>query len=129
MPIDFECPSCGRVFRLGDETAGKLATCRCGKSLTVPASVQEPDTQCDELIDLPEEAVGIGRTEGDTMNQVKFAYERIIELLIEIKVQDAITSQRVMDMSSIVHNLQSRADSIERRLAEIQFEQFKSRLE
>lgn len=35
--IDFNCPSCGKLFRVPDELAGRSAKCKaCGGQLTVP---------------------------------------------------------------------------------------------
>ncbi|MEM7626984.1 MAG: hypothetical protein AAF333_15420 [Planctomycetota bacterium] len=40
MPIDFECPSCGRTLRVADKYAGRRGTCpACAKRLDIPEDV------------------------------------------------------------------------------------------
>lgn len=39
MPIEFRCQQCGKLLRVGDETAGKQAKCpSCGSVQTIPAA-------------------------------------------------------------------------------------------
>jgi pimeloyl-ACP methyl ester carboxylesterase len=54
MSISFQCPSCGRKYRLPDANAGKRAKCKCGAQMTVPAS--KPVAEQDDLSLLREAA-------------------------------------------------------------------------
>lgn len=38
MPIIVHCPSCGAGLKAPDQLAGKMARCKCGASLAVPAA-------------------------------------------------------------------------------------------
>lgn len=39
MAIQFKCPSCGQVYSVPEQTAGKKATCKaCGNSLVIPGA-------------------------------------------------------------------------------------------
>lgn len=44
MPIEFRCQQCGKLLRVGDETAGKQAKCpSCGSVQTIPAATPAPE--------------------------------------------------------------------------------------
>lgn len=44
MPIDFRCQHCGKLLRVGDETAGRQAQCpACGSVQTIPAATPAPE--------------------------------------------------------------------------------------
>jgi predicted RNA-binding Zn-ribbon protein involved in translation (DUF1610 family) len=44
MPIQFECPYCGRKLRAADSAAGKTSSCPgCGGSITAPEPVYEAE--------------------------------------------------------------------------------------
>ncbi len=38
MPIFFECPRCGKIYRLHEIHAGKAAACGCGEHFRIPAA-------------------------------------------------------------------------------------------
>lgn len=43
MPIEFRCPQCQRLLRVGDDAVGKQAKCpACGTLAQVPHSLVEP---------------------------------------------------------------------------------------
>ena len=45
MPIEFQCQQCGKILRVGDETAGKQARCpECGMVQPIPAAGSAPAT-------------------------------------------------------------------------------------
>ena len=52
MPIALQCPACGRQYQLKRELAGKRATCKCGRAMTVPAADQGEE-ELDGLPPLP----------------------------------------------------------------------------
>ena len=44
MPIEFRCHQCGKLLRVGDETAGKQAKCpSCGAVQMIPAASPAPE--------------------------------------------------------------------------------------
>lgn len=44
MPIEFRCHQCGKLLRVGDETAGKQAKCpSCGSIQAIPAASPAPE--------------------------------------------------------------------------------------
>ena len=43
MPIEFNCPSCGKAYRVKDELAGKSAKCKCGERVQVPSAPPAAD--------------------------------------------------------------------------------------
>lgn len=44
MPIEFRCHQCGKLLRVGDETAGKQAKCpSCGSVQAIPAASPAPE--------------------------------------------------------------------------------------
>lgn len=44
MPIEFRCHQCGKLLRVGDETAGKQAKCpSCGAVQPIPAAAPSPE--------------------------------------------------------------------------------------
>jgi DNA-binding beta-propeller fold protein YncE len=49
MPILFRCPACGQQYRLKDEMAGKVAKCKCGQAINVPAA--DPPSSLEGLLD------------------------------------------------------------------------------
>ena len=48
MPIDFRCPSCGKLLRVGDQAAGRRAQCpQCNNIATIPPSSVGPAAAAD----------------------------------------------------------------------------------
>lgn len=41
MPIECQCPHCGRFYDLSDDWAGRTASCKCGHQLVVPEAVYD----------------------------------------------------------------------------------------
>ncbi|MHC4404286.1 MAG: hypothetical protein ACYTG0_31920 [Planctomycetota bacterium] len=63
MSISFQCPNCGKRFKVRDDLAGKRAKCTCGNVMTIPkaapsAAAPPPTPPVAKLAPQPTESFG-----------------------------------------------------------------------
>lgn len=93
MSIEFQCPRCGKAYRVRDDLAGKNAKCTCGRQLKVPlpaplapdddlfADLTEPDAPPLKVPATSQAAKAYPRTQPASGSRKKTAHPSLNDLL------------------------------------------------